>query len=58
MLATALNRKIGYDKASKVAKLAHKNNTSLKEAAMELGYMTDKEFDRWVRPEDMLEPKE
>ena len=58
MLATALNRKIGYDKASEVAKYAHRKNTSLKEAAMELGYMTDKEFDRWVRPEDMLEPKE
>lgn len=58
MLATALNRKIGYDHASTVAKHAHKNNCSLKEAAMELGYMSDKEFDRWVRPEDMLAPKE
>ncbi len=58
MLATALNGKIGYDKASKVSKMAYENNISLKEASMQLGYMTDTEFDRWVRPEDMLEPKE
>jgi fumarate hydratase class II len=58
MLATALNPKIGYDKASEVSKTAYRNNISLKEAALELGYMTDKQFDAWVRPEDMLEPKE
>lgn len=57
MLVTALNRKIGYDKASKVAKTAHEEGITLKEAVMQLGYMTDKDFDRWVRPENMLEPK-
>jgi fumarate hydratase class II len=58
MLATALNPKIGYDKASEVSKTAYQNNISLKEAALQLGYMTDTQFDAWVRPEDMLEPKE
>jgi fumarate hydratase class II len=58
MLATALNPKIGYDKAAEVSKTAYRNNISLKEAALELGYMTDKQFDAWVRPEDMLKPNE
>ena len=57
MLATALNRKIGYDKASEVSKTAYKDNISLKEAALRLGYMTAKQFDEWVRPEDMLAPQ-
>lgn len=57
MLVTALNPKIGYDKASKVAKNAHKKGTTLKASALELGYLTSEEFDQWVRPENMLGPK-
>ena len=54
MLVTALNTKIGYDKAAAIAKKAYKENTSLKEAAVALGYLTEKEFDQWVRPGDMV----
>ncbi len=57
MLVTALNTKIGYDKAAAIAKKAHREGTSLKEAAIALGYVSAKDFDRWVRPEDMLGPK-
>ena len=57
MLVTALNNHIGYDKASKIAKLAHENGTTLRSAALELGYLTDEEFDAWVRPEQMTGPK-
>ncbi|EJS41511.1 fum1p [Saccharomyces arboricola H-6] len=57
MLVTALNPKIGYDAASKVAKNAHKKNITLKESALELGVLTEKEFDEWVVPENMLGPK-
>lgn len=57
MLVTALNPHIGYDKAAKIAKLAHKEGTTLKEAAMKLGFLTSEQFDQWVRPEDMLGPK-
>jgi fumarate hydratase class II len=53
MLVTALNTKIGYEKAAKIAKTAHKNGTTLKEEAVNLGYLTAEEFDQWVRPEDM-----
>ena len=53
MLVTALNTKIGYDKAAKIAKTAHKNGTTLKEESINLGYLTAEEFDAWVRPEDM-----
>ncbi len=53
MLVTALNTKIGYDKASTIAKKAHKEGTTLKEAAVELGYLTAKEFDEWVKPKEM-----
>ena len=53
MLVTALNTKIGYEKAAKIAKTAHENGTSLKEESMNLGYLTAKEFDEWVKPEDM-----
>jgi fumarate hydratase class II len=56
MLVTALNPHIGYDKAAKVAKKAHAENTSLKEACLALGFLTSEEFDRFVRPEDMLGP--
>lgn len=54
MLVTALNTKIGYEKAAKIAKTAHENGTTLKEEAVNLGYLTADEFDQWVRPEDMI----
>ena len=53
MLVTALNPKIGYYKAAEIANTAHKNGTTLKEEAVKLGYTTEEEFDKWVRPEDM-----
>ena len=53
MLVTALNTKIGYHKAAEIANKAHKENTTLKEASLSLGYLTEKEFDEWVRPELM-----
>jgi fumarate hydratase class II len=57
MLVTALNPHIGYDKSAKIAKNAHEKGTTLKESAMEMGYLTEAEFDAWVRPENMLGPK-
>lgn len=54
MLVTALNTKIGYDKAADIAKKAHKENKTLKQAGVELGYLTEKEFDAWVKPADMV----
>ncbi|MDA0649078.1 MAG: class II fumarate hydratase [archaeon] len=57
MLVTALNNHIGYDKSSKIAKLAHEKGTTLRSAALELGYLTEEEFDAWVRPEQMTGPK-
>lgn len=56
MLVTALNTHIGYDKCAKVAKTAHKDNSSLKEAAMKLGFLSSEQYDQWVRPADMLAP--
>lgn len=56
MLVTALNPHIGYDKAAKIAKTAHHNGTTLKEEAVNLGYMTAEKFDQVVRPADMLGP--
>ncbi len=56
MLVTALTPYIGYDKAAVVAKTAHKENKTLKQVCLEMGLMTEKEFDARVRPEDMLEP--
>src|ERR1041385_1545554 len=53
MLVTSLNTHIGYEKAAKIAKKAHKENKTLREAALELGYVTNEQFDEWVRPEDM-----
>lgn len=53
MLVTALNTHIGYDKAAKIAKKAYADNSTLKAAAIELGFLTAAEFDQWVRPEDM-----
>ncbi|KAJ3328228.1 fumarase fum1 [Blyttiomyces sp. JEL0837] len=57
MLVTALNPYIGYDNAAKAAKTAHKNGTSLKEATVSLGLLTPEEFDKYVRPENMIGPK-
>jgi fumarate hydratase class II len=54
MLVTALNPHIGYENAAKIAKKAHKEHTSLREAALELGLLTNEQFDAWVRPEDMI----
>lgn len=54
MLVTALNTHIGYDKASKIAKTAHENGTTLKEEAINLGYLTSEEFDQWVDPSKMI----
>ena len=53
MLVTALNTKIGYEKAAKIAKTAYENGTSLKEESIKLGYLTEEEFNSWVKPEDM-----
>lgn len=53
MLVTALNTHIGYDKAAEIAKKAYKKNTTLKEAAIDLGYVTSEEFDQWVDPSKM-----
>ena len=57
MLVTALAPKIGYDKAAEIAKAAHKNGTTLREEAVRLAYVTADEFDKLVRPEDMIGPK-
>ena len=54
MLVTALNTHIGYDKAAEIAKKAHKEGLTLKAAALALGYLTEVEFDSWVRPEQMV----
>lgn len=56
MLVTALNRKIGYDNAAKIAKTAHKNGSTLRETAIELGLLTGEEFDAEVKPEQMVGP--
>jgi fumarate hydratase class II len=57
MLVTALNHHIGYDNAAKIAKKAYREGTSLKQAALALGLVSAEQFDRWVRPEDMVGPK-
>ncbi|GAA5236753.1 class II fumarate hydratase [Verticiella sediminum] len=57
MLVTALNPHIGYDKAAQIAKKAHKENLSLKEAALALGYLTEEQFTQWVVPENMTNAK-
>ncbi len=56
MLVTALNPHIGYEKAAQIAIKAHREDISLREAALELGYVTGEQFDAWVRPEDMIHP--
>ncbi|KAI4828278.1 fumarate hydratase, mitochondrial [Pseudochaenichthys georgianus] len=57
MLVTALNEHIGYDKAATIAKTAHKKGSTLKAVAVELGYLTEEQFDQWVKPSEMLGPK-
>ena len=56
MLVTALSPHIGYDRAAEIAKKAHKEGTTLKQAALALGYVSAEDFDRWVRPEAMIRP--
>ncbi len=56
MLVTALSPHIGYDKAAQIAKKAHKEGSTLREAALALGYVSAADFDRWVRAEDMTGP--
>ena len=56
MLVTALNNQIGYDKAAKIAKNAHQKGLTLRQSALELEYLTNEEFDQWVRPEKMIGP--
>ena len=57
MLVTALNPHIGYDKAAQIAKKAHKENLSLKESALALGYVTEEQFTKWVVPGEMTNAK-
>jgi len=56
MLVTALNPHIGYEKAAQIAIKAHREDMSLREAALALGFVTGEQFDTWVRPEDMIHP--
>ncbi len=58
MLVTALNKHIGYDKAAEIALKAWRENQTLKEAALELGYLSAQQFDEWVRPEKMIGPEQ
>ena len=57
MLVTALSPHIGYDKAAQIAKLANENGSSLKEAALQLGYVSEADYDRWVIAADMIRPQ-
>lgn len=57
MLVTALNPHIGYDNAAKIAKKAHHEGTSLKEAGVSLGLLTSEQFDQWIKPEEMVTPR-
>jgi fumarate hydratase class II len=54
MLVTALNTKIGYYKAAEIAQTAHKQGKTLKQTAIDLGYVSAEDFDNWVKPEDMV----
>ena len=58
MLVTALNPYIGYDKSAAIAKKAHKEGTTLKEAALALGHLTEEQFNEWVVPANMIGPEE
>src|SRR5699024_11111951 len=57
MLVTALNHHIGYEKAASIAKKEHREGLTLKETAIQSGYLTEAQFDEWIKPEDMVEPK-
>ena len=57
MLVTALAPHIGYDRAAEIAKKAHREGSTLREAALTLGYVSAQDFDRWVKPEAMIGPK-
>ena len=57
MLVTALAPHVGYDRAAEIAKQAHCDGATLKQAAVALGYVTEKQFEQWVRPEEMLRPR-
>ena len=57
MLVTALNPHIGYDNAAKIAKKAHQDGTTLKQAGIELELLTEEQFDKWIKPEEMVKPK-
>ncbi len=57
MLVTALTPHIGYDRAAEIAKRAHHDGSTLKQAALALGYVTEQDFERWVRPADMVHPR-
>jgi fumarate hydratase class II len=56
MLVTALSPHIGYEKCAEIALAGHRQGLSLREAALKLGFLTEEEFDRWVRPADMTHP--
>lgn len=56
MLVTALNPHIGYEKAAQIAKKAHKESLTLKESAIQTGYVTEEQFEAWIKPEDMVDP--
>ncbi|MCK5270860.1 MAG: class II fumarate hydratase, partial [Sedimentisphaerales bacterium] len=56
MLVTALNRHIGYDKSAEIALKAYREDKTLKQVALELGYLSEQQFDNWTRPEDMTTP--
>ena len=58
MLVTALSPHIGYDRAAEIAKKAHREGKTLREAALALGYVSAQDFERWVRPESMIGPAE
>ncbi len=57
MLVTALTPHLGYDRAAEIARKAWRENKTLQEAALELGFLTGEQFDRWVHPEKMIAPK-
>ena len=57
MLVTALNPHIGYDKAAKIAKTAHKDGSTLMEAGLKLEYLNEEQFKQWIVPTEMLGPK-
>ena len=56
MLVTALNPHIGYEKAAQIAKKAHNEGLTLKESAINSGYVTEEQFEEWIKPEDMVDP--